>query len=141
MAVKITFNMKAAYFAKKVLFKGPLKTILEKTAGLAIDRSKKKNMVEQVVEEVEKADEIFIVIEPEGTRSRVDKWKSGFYHIAVQAKIPIFLAYIDFDKKKAGIGELYYPTGNKEKDFEYFRQYYSKIGARHPKKFNTNSFL
>jgi 1-acyl-sn-glycerol-3-phosphate acyltransferase len=141
MGVKIKYKMKATYFAKKELFKFPMKTILEKTGGLPIDRSKKKNMVAQVVDWVNKADEMYIVIEPEGTRKRVDKWKSGFYHIALEAKIPIFLAYIDYDKKEAAIDELYEPTGNKEKDFEYFRNYYSKIAAKHPEKFNTESFL
>lgn len=141
MAAKKHYKMPATYAAKKELFKWPLKTILEKTGGLAIERSSKKDMVSQMVERFNEVDQMNFVLAPEGTRSWTEKWKTGFYHIAVNAKVPIVLAYIDYSKKEAAIDEVYYPTGDKEKDFEYFKQYYSKVSGANPAYHNKEKLL
>lgn len=141
MNVKNKYKMQATYFAKKELFKWPLKTILEKTGGVRVDRSSPKDMVSQIVEKVHEADSMYIVIAPEGTRGPTEKWKTGFYQIAMQANIPILLAFIDYKTKTAGIDELFYPTGDKEKDFEHFKQYYSKVYGKNPENHNKEKLL
>lgn len=141
MAAKNHYKINATYVAKKELFKWPLKTILEKTGGVPVDRSSKKDMVGQVVDTFSEREEMYFVLAPEGTRSWTEKWKTGFYHIAVNAKVPIMLAYIDYTKKEAAIDEVFYPTGDKEKDFEHIRQYYAKVNGAKPEYHNKERIL
>ena len=76
-----------------------------------------------------------IAITPEGTRSRSEKWKSGFYHIAVAAGLPIELAVIDYKKKELGIFEVFHPTGDLEQDLSAIRSRYDSSQAKYPEKF------
>ena len=83
-------------------------------------------------------DEFFLVITPEGTRSYSEHWKKGFYRIACGAKVPIAFGYIDYKTKKGGIGGMFYPCGDFEKDFEIIKEFSSKITPRFPEKFNLS---
>ena len=76
-----------------------------------------------------------IAIPPEGTRSRAEKWKSGFYHIAVAADLPIELAVLDYKRHELGIFEVFHPTGDLEADLSYIRSRFSAEQARYPEKF------
>lgn len=87
-----------------------------------------------------------LTIAAEGTRSKTEYWKTGFYHIAVEAKVPIALGYVDYRNKKLGVGATLYPTGDINKDFEIIREFYKdKTGLRPenqgpialPPKYNT----
>jgi len=122
---------------KKESFKGPLGGLLKKAGGVPIDRSISKSLVDQVVQLFNENDTFFFAITPEGTRKRSDKWKTGFYyHIAVKAKVPILLSYIDYEKKEAGIGRIFYPTGDFEKDFKEIEDFYRGRKGKYPEKFN-----
>ena len=76
-----------------------------------------------------------IAITPEGTRSRAEKWKSGFYHIAVAAELPIELAVLDYQKHEVGIFEVFHPTGDLEADLAYIRSRYSANQAKYPEQY------
>jgi 1-acyl-sn-glycerol-3-phosphate acyltransferase len=76
-----------------------------------------------------------VVITPEGTRKFVKQWKRGFYLIAMDAKVPIILSFIDYRDKTGGIGPVFYPTGDYNKDMEFIYQFYSSKTARHPENF------
>ena len=80
--------------------------------------------------------ELFLVITTEGTRSRVEKWKTGFYYIAQDAKVPIILSYIDYGKKELGVGPLFYPTGEFEKDMAEIQAFYEKIVSKYSHLYN-----
>ncbi len=71
---------------------------------------------------------------PEGTRSYAKRWKSGFYHIALEAGVPIILGYLDYKKKHAGIGPVFHPTGDYEKDLEEIQAFYRGVTAKYPEK-------
>ena len=92
-----------------------------------------------MTEEFEKRNHFHLAITPEGTRSLVDKWKMGFYHIAVKANVPIQIAYIDYKKKEMGILDVFYPTGDETADLVKIQQYYKDINARFPEKFNLSN--
>jgi 1-acyl-sn-glycerol-3-phosphate acyltransferase len=79
-----------------------------------------------------------LAITPEGTRKKSAQWKTGFYYIALAAKVPITLAYIDYLQKEVGVINNFYPTGNEKRDIDAIKQYYSHIQAKHPKKFSIN---
>ncbi len=123
---------------KKEAFKGPLGSLLKKVGGIPIDRSKATSKVTQIVNLFNEHDAMFLTIAPEGTRKYNDRWKMGFYHIAVQAKVPILLSFLDYEKKEAGIGPPFYPTGDVEKDFKEIENYYRGKKGRHPERFNLD---
>ncbi len=137
MASYRKFNiLKGHYLAKKELFKGPFKFFYEKTGGIPVERGEKNNMVEQVAAFFADKQTFFLAIAPEGTRSFTDKWKTGFYRIAMQADVPIVMAYLDYDKKEAGSGKLLHPSGKYEKDAKIISNDYKNINAFWLKKWN-----
>jgi 1-acyl-sn-glycerol-3-phosphate acyltransferase len=82
-----------------------------------------------------------MVVAPEGTRKKVAYWKSGFYHIARGADVPIVLAFLDYLRKAGGIGPTFKPTGNIETDMEYIRAFYTTVTGKHPEKQCIPSFM
>lgn len=79
-----------------------------------------------------KNERIFFLFTPEGTRGKVDKWKTGFYHVAQETGLPIFLAQVDYRTKVSGVFHTYQLTGNKEADIEAIQASYQRIYGRHP---------
>jgi len=133
------FGVPVKYLAKKELFKGPLKWVLESTGGIPIDRSKSTGMVDAAIKEFEREPELVLMIAGEGTRGKVEKWKSGFYHVALGAQVPLMLAYLDYAKKEAGFGKPIYLSGDKEKDAALIRDFYKDISAKHPELFSLDA--
>lgn len=131
-----TQNLKASFIAKKELFEGPMGFIFKATGGIPLDRSKSQNMVEQAADFFKDRDELFLVIAPEGTRGLKDRWKTGFYHIAKTAKVPILLAYMDFAKKEVGLGDVFYPTDDEAADMQYIETFFKGITAKIPANYN-----
>lgn len=130
--IAFAFKLKIYWTGKKELFKKPFGTIMKFMGGIPIDRSKSTNIVEASIQLFNKTDEIVMIVPPEGTRSKVNYWKTGFYYIAYGAKVPIALAFMDWSKKKGGFGPLFTPTGDLEKDMAYIKNYYKDIkGKKH----------
>lgn len=100
-----------------------------------MNRKERTQTVERLQELLRQKGQIHLAITPEGTRSKAEKWKSGFYHIAVAAGLPIELAVIDYGKKELGIFEVFYPTGNIEEDLATIRSRYDKSQAKYPDQF------
>ncbi len=80
------------------------------------------------------------MVPAEGTRERVEKWKTGFYHIAKNANVPVSFGFLDYGKKLAGVGDVYKLTGVFDTDMKYIQDYYKKIEPRHPEKYNKKIF-
>lgn len=130
---RFALGVKINFIAKKQLFFFPLGLLLKALGGAPIDRSKKSNNVEKVVE-LCRASEVFrLAITPEGTRSPVTRWKEGFYHIACQAEIPLVLVGLDYASKEIRIREAYWPSGDINKDFPQILDYYRVIKGCYPK--------
>jgi 1-acyl-sn-glycerol-3-phosphate acyltransferase len=132
------FNIDVKYLAKKELFRFPLKSMFIALGGVPVDRKQNTNMVDAMIQLINSKEEIIVMIPPEGTRKWVDKWKSGFYHVAHGAGIPIVFGYLDYKRKVAGIGPAFYPTGNKEADFKELSAFYKNITGKFPENFNHN---
>lgn len=131
---------KSSFLMKKSWFFFPIGNLLRGLGGIPIDRSKSTSVTDQMAEEFNKRDTLHLAITPEGTRSLVQKWKMGFYHIAVKANVPIQLAYFDYGKKEMGITEIIYPSGDEKADLEKIYDYYKNVEARFPEKFNLSAF-
>ena len=120
---------------KKEWFVFPLGYLLKSMGALPVDRKKRASVSEQMVEIFHSKNNFQLAIAPEGTRSKTDQWKTGFYYIALNAGVPITLAYIDYAKKEVGVKEIFYPTGDVEKDIEKIKNQYKDVRAKHPKRF------
>jgi 1-acyl-sn-glycerol-3-phosphate acyltransferase len=141
---RLTFwgsKVKIRVLIKKEVFVSLLGWFLRRLGGVPVDRGKKNNMITQVSALFKENPNLIVVITPEGTRKRVKQWKKGFYLIALEAKVPIALAYIDYGNKTGGIGQVIYPSGNYEKDMELIQDYYRDKKARHPERFNLTLTL
>ncbi|MDO4790359.1 MAG: lysophospholipid acyltransferase family protein [Porphyromonas sp.] len=123
------------FMMKKEWFVFPLGYIFRAMGGIPIDRKQKTSLVDQVAETIQKADSFHLGVTPEGTRSNVSKWKTGFYYMALKAGVPIELAKIDYGRKEVGIFELFHLTGNAEEDIAYIRSRYTRDMARVPEYF------
>lgn len=125
----------AGFLMKKSWFVFPLGYIFRAMGGVPINRDKNESTVQKMVNEFGKRDRFHLAITPEGTRKLVKDWKRGFYYIAVGAKVPIQLAYIDYEKKEVGIKEIFYPTGNENEDIKHIAKYYKNVTPKFPERF------
>lgn len=127
------------FLIKKEVFFFPLGWLLEKLGGLPVDRGRNKcNIVTQVVRMFHEHDALVVVITPEGTRKRVEQWKKGFYLIALKAGVPLALSFIDYGKKTGGIGPVFHPSGDYQKDLAFIQDFYRDKTACHPERFNLS---
>ena len=137
VALLQSIGLQMEWMIKDSWIKGPLGPSLKKVGAIGIDRKKHTNVVEQMIEQFRTRDELVLGIPPEGTRSRAEHWKSGFYHIALGAKVPVVPGYLDFGRKRAGLGAAVYLTGNVREDMDKLRAFYAKMD---PKPYDCSKF-
>jgi len=138
LATLYASGVRVRFLAKKSLFKFPLGILMRVMGGIAVDRSKHSNMVDMMVDMLASSSSLVLLIPAEGTRSYVKEWKSGFYYTALGAKVPIVLGYLDYGRKTAGFGDLFFPTGDYQKDLAEIKNFYRQFTARHPEKSSLN---
>jgi 1-acyl-sn-glycerol-3-phosphate acyltransferase len=122
------------FFAKKELFEGIWRFFFKGLGGIPVDRSHPHGMVGQAVEVISKEEWFRLGLSPEGTRSKVEKLRTGFYHIAKQAGIPILMIGFDFKARQVIIPDLFFPTDDKETDFKHIIAFFAHIKGRNPEK-------
>ncbi|MFN8051744.1 MAG: 1-acyl-sn-glycerol-3-phosphate acyltransferase [Acidimicrobiales bacterium] len=126
-----TQHMNLSWLGKAQLFKPPLGWLMRATGGVSVDRSAPQGMVGQLTEEFGRNPDLMLAIPAEGTRSHTEYWKSGFYRIAVQAKVPMSLAFIDKSTHTVGFGPEIEPTGDLVADMAVIREFYAgKVGLK-----------
>lgn len=122
----------------------PLGPFVRAMGGIGIDRRPKQageprpSMVQVMIDLFKQHPELVMLVTPEGTRARQEQWKTGFYYVAVNAGVPIALAYMDYEQKKAGVGKIIHPTGNFEEDMAEIMDFYAGIQAKFPKEFSVD---
>lgn len=138
-------NIPVRYTVKKEWMRFPFNLVFGPLGAIAIDRSprkpgeERKSMTEAMIELFEKNDRLSVMVTPEGTRSLRTKWKTGFYHVAVGAGVPIALGFLDYKNKIAGVGKIIYPTGDIQKDMKEIMAFYKTITAKYPEKFSIDT--
>jgi 1-acyl-sn-glycerol-3-phosphate acyltransferase len=115
------------FIAKKELFKWPFGAYFKWMGGAPLDRTEGQNKVESIAAIFSKKEEFRLALAPEGTRKKVERWKTGFYYIAMAAKVPIITVSFDYSKKVVSIGEPFYPTGNIEADLVKLHKFYDGV--------------
>ena len=123
-----------SWMGKDSLFKGPMGPIFRAMGGVPVTRDGRHNMVAQMVKTIGERATIMLAIPPAGTRDKTVNWKSGFYHIAEGANVPLLFGFVDYGRKRTGIGPSLMPSGDITADMDVVRDFYADITARYPRK-------
>ncbi len=122
----------AQFMAKDSLFRWPMGGFMRDMGGISIDRSARRNVVDAMIAEFAKRDRFILTIAPEGTRSKVSQWRTGFYNIAVGAGVPIVVGMMDYGTRTGGLGPTIMPTGDYKADMLKIAEVYRSVTPRHP---------
>jgi 1-acyl-sn-glycerol-3-phosphate acyltransferase len=132
LAVAYRLGVRPSWLGKRQIFRAPFGGFMRWLGGIPVDRSARTNMVAQVVERFAEIDRLFLVIPPSATRHKAAHWKSGFYHIARGAGVPILCTFLDYSRKVGGIGAVVYPSGDVRADMDRIRAFYQGVQGRYP---------
>jgi 1-acyl-sn-glycerol-3-phosphate acyltransferase len=132
-----SIGVEMKWLIKSSWTESPLGPALKRVGAVGVDRSRKTNMVDQMIAEFARRDAFVLAIPPEGTRGRAEHWKSGFYHIARGAQVPVVPGYLDYARKVGGLGAPITMTGDVRADMDAIRAFYAEKQpvAHDPSKF------
>jgi 1-acyl-sn-glycerol-3-phosphate acyltransferase len=125
LCVRAAFGREVSYLAKSTLFRFPIEGLLRHTGAIPVDRSEHQALVQTLVEVFRQRSQLWLALSPEGTRDRTDHWKSGFYHLAREANVPLLLGFIDASKRECGFGGLLELTEDAAADMDRLRAFYA----------------
>ncbi len=129
------YDIRVTWMAKHSLFRPPMGRVMRALGGMPIVRHRSGNVVSAMVEAFAALPQLVLVVPTEGTRARAEHWKSGFYHIAREAAVPIVPSFLDFGRRRGGFGPAMQPTGDLRADMQYFRDFYAGMKGLFPEKF------
>lgn len=132
ICLALIFRMKPLFMMKDAWFFWPLGPVFRWLGAIPIDRSKSNSVVDRSIAVFEQRRELALVVPPSGTRKRVTHWRSGFYHIANGANVPILMGFLDYGRRVGGLGRLMRPTGNIDRDMREIRDFYRDIRGKFP---------
>lgn len=131
LAITWRAGTSAKFLGKHSLFRGPFGPLMRGLGGIPVDRRNPHGLVEDLVARVAAGERFYLVVTPEGTRSRTEYWKSGFYHIAMEADLPVTLGFVSRSTMTCGLGPTIRLTGDKVADMTRVREFYAdKRGVR-----------
>jgi 1-acyl-sn-glycerol-3-phosphate acyltransferase len=131
---KVAVKLDVHWFAKESLFWFPLGALLRAFGGIPLDRKRAGSAVDLAIAMYRESERFYFALAPEGTRSKTQFWKTGFYRIAVGADVPVVLGFFDYGRKRLGLGPPLTLTGDQQQDLEALRAFYSDITGRWPDK-------
>jgi 1-acyl-sn-glycerol-3-phosphate acyltransferase len=126
LAVARRLGIDMSFMIKQDWLRGPMGAVMRRLGAIGIDRSRSTNVVDAMIAELKRRDRLWLVIPPEGTRSRAEYWKSGFYHIALGAGVPVVPGYLDYRRKRIGLGAPITLTGDVAADMDRIRAFYAE---------------
>ncbi len=136
LMVAFSLRLTVYWMGKDQIFRFPFRGLMMWLGGIPVQREKSNNLVAASVEAIKAASgPLQLVVPPEGTRSKTRYWKTGFYHIALGAQVPIVMAYMDYEKKISGLGPVFEPTGNLEADMAQIKAFYANFKGKNASQF------
>jgi 1-acyl-sn-glycerol-3-phosphate acyltransferase len=136
LMVAFVLRLNVYWMGKASLFKAPFGPVMRWLGGIAVNREKSSNLVAASAAAIQAADgPLQLVVPPEGTRDKTRHWKTGFYYIALQAQVPIVLAFMDYEHKRSGLGPTFTPTGDVDADMAQIKLFYAGIKGKRPSQF------
>jgi 1-acyl-sn-glycerol-3-phosphate acyltransferase len=128
-------QLQTTWLVKESALKGPIGALARYFGAAGIDRSQASNIVHAYIAEFLKREAMILTITPEGTRKKVPEWKSGFYRVAVAAKVPIVPVAFDFPRKRVVVNPPFYPNDDLDADLPKIKAHFNAQMARHPELF------
>ena len=128
-------DARITFIGKHTVFRYGLGKFLRYMGGIPVDRSKPGGFIQDAINQIKGFEGSLIAMSPEGTRSKVEEWKTGFLRIAKEINAHIIPASLDFSKKEIILGDAFVPSGDNMKDIQDLKQYYSVFTAKHPEKY------
>jgi 1-acyl-sn-glycerol-3-phosphate acyltransferase len=132
LAVAFVLGIRPAWLGKRELFRWPFGWLMRWLGGVPVDRAARQNLVQQAVDRFNALDRLHLVVPPSGTRRRATHWRSGFYHIARGARVPIVCGFLDYGRRVGGIGPTLTPSGDLATDMDGLRAFYANITGKYP---------
>jgi 1-acyl-sn-glycerol-3-phosphate acyltransferase len=129
------YGVRIQWMGKQQLFAWPFGGVMRLLGGVAVQRDRRSDLVAQMARVIDESESICLVVPAEGTRRYVPHWKSGFYHIARTAEVPIVLSYLDYTRRVGGFGPAIIPTGDVRADMEEIRNFYAGKQGKFPELF------
>jgi 1-acyl-sn-glycerol-3-phosphate acyltransferase len=127
------------WMGKASIFSPPFGALMRWLGGIAVDREHSNNVVAASIAALKAAvGPTQLIVPPEGTRSKTSRWKTGFYYIALGAELPILLAFMDYKQKRAGLGPVFQPTGDIERDMAAIKAYYAPLRGKNAQQFDAD---
>ena len=138
LMVAFALKLHIYWMGKEEIFKPPFCGLMMWLGGIPVQREKSNNLVAASVAAIKAANgPLQLIVPPEGTRSKTRYWKSGFYHIAVGADVPIVMAYMDDEKKISGLGPVFQPTGAIEADMAAIKTFYAPFKGKNADQYHA----
>ena len=131
LAAKVAMGIRVVVIGKQELFRWPLGWLLRKFGIVPVDRANAHGVVDQVVERFAASNAMWFVLAPEGTRKHVRNWKTGFWHIARDANVPVLCVYFHYPTKTIGVGPIMHMTADSKADMARVRAYYQQWRGKH----------
>ncbi|MCX7239334.1 MAG: lysophospholipid acyltransferase family protein [Burkholderiales bacterium] len=136
LMVAFALRLNVHWMGKESIFKPPFRALMVWLGGIPVDRSQANNLVSASATILRDCPgSLHLVVPPEGTRSKVRYWKTGFYYIALEAKVPIVMSYLDYGRKRTGIGPVFHPSGDIEADMVAIKAFYAPMKGKNPDQF------
>jgi len=133
---KMYYGLNIHFLMKDELFRFPMNLVFNRIGGIPVKRGQKNNLVEILYQRFTQKENFYLALSPEGTRGKVKQWKRGFYYIARKASVPIVLAYMDYGRKVVGVGPVFYPGKDIERDMLEIKNFYASVQPKFPDNFS-----
>ncbi|MBP7661159.1 MAG: 1-acyl-sn-glycerol-3-phosphate acyltransferase [Burkholderiaceae bacterium] len=126
------------WMGKASIFRPPFGPVMRWLGGIAVQRDQSNNLVAASAAALKAAHgTVQLIVPPEGTRSKTTQWRTGFYYIALAAEVPIQLAFMDYTHKRAGLGPVFQPTGDIERDMRDIKAFYAPFRGKNAQQFDA----
>jgi 1-acyl-sn-glycerol-3-phosphate acyltransferase len=137
LMVAFALRLTPYWMGKQSLFKFPFGPLMRWLGGIAVNREQSTNLVAASAQALVQAQgPVQLIVPPEGTRSKTRYWKTGFYYIALQAQVPIVLAFMDYSTRRSGLGPVFTTTGDVEVDMARIQAFYAPFKGKNPDQFS-----
>ena len=138
LMVAFALRLNIYWMGKNQIFKPPFRGVMMWLGGIPVQREQANNLVDASIQAIQAADgPVQLVVPPEGTRSKARYWKTGFYYIATGAQVPIVMAYMDYAHKRSGLGPIFTPTGDIERDMTAIKAFYAPFKGKNAQQFEA----
>ena len=138
LMVAFSLDLQVRWMGKSSIFSWPFGPVMRWLGGISVNREQSTNLVAASAQSLrDTAGPLQLIVPPEGTRSKTRYWKTGFYHIALGAQVPIVMAYMDYSRKRSGLGPIFHPTGDVAADMASIKAFYAPFKGKNAQQFEA----